>query len=1440
MNVLKSLKTALTVSLAVMAGLVPVMGQDMAALRRRAAVSVPPPSVTLRAIMVSNDNWGAGAADAGVYTIDVRPGGAVTCLHRSEAMADVAAAIVRGQTMYAVEASTSGFFYRSYSTATWATIGSRQEIDVVNVPSDLTYDAVTGKVYGGFWDEDEGEFSRFCSFSLSTAEASDIKGQHDIRDIFAIAATPDGVIYGLFGAYDYLAVLDPKKGTIERVGLTGLSPDANLFTGKVNSMCYDSANGRLLATVCQSTGYGASKKMWSGLYEIDPATGKATEIMLFDGNAAFAGLEVYSDRPSATAPVAPQGVKVTPDADGDEGTLEFDIPATTVGGAPLAGDIMAIVDVNGGQTVYEGFAPGQHVNLPSIPLVQGNNTVKVSLATATERGEAVQITFRVGDDAPLPVTGVTLNVVNGKAQLSWTPAPTGVNGGAVDASRLRYRIVRYPDQTLLANDYAGTAFDDATADPSWKALYYTVAAYNGQGEAAPVASNKCPAAGAMPVPFAEGFDTADDFDTWTVVDLNGSVTWQYDKSTKSAMYKYPLDATPGDDWLISPPVAVTAGSTYKLSYQYRAYNKRYPERLEVAVAFASGTEAMNVLASHLDFVHTALEDGAVSFKAEADGVAFIGFHCISEPKMWSLYVDNVLVEQLDSRVPAPVADLCAIAADKGGLKARITFTAPDSDTEGSHLAGLAAVTVRRAGKEEPVAVVSPVAPGQSVCIDDELPADGTYVYSVTATNGVGESVAATATVYVGVDAPGSPAGLALADDAGAPVLTWQAPEKGLNGGWYDPDAITYRIIRSDGIVVAEAVADTRYVDSSYKKPVNGQDAVYYVVTSWCGKLHGGYAQSEPELFGDPYQAPCSEGFPSADMDLYPWLAQSSTAAFASWTLDNMGYNPSCADHNGDRGLATFHSVGEAPGTISWFYSPKVSLAGVDNPAVTFAMYHSPSLPGDAALEVYVSADGGAFMPAEGAVFARTDGDADGWQRHTVDLSGYRAGIVRVAFRGAGDGVADIYLDNVCFDSSAEIDLAVESLAAPSRIAAGETVAVAVTVANTGTTAAAGTLTVNDGSAIAATAAVPLLAPGQESRISLDIAVSGTGTHTITAIVTADGDRVEANNSATAFIQAVGPVIPRPTGLEVSASDDNAVLTWTAPGETPAITDTFESYPDWAIDGVGEWTMFDGDYDMTYYINKDAGQYENATARKAFQVLNMNRLGVDIWDEGLAFSGDKLMAAMASVNYVNNDWLISPRLNGTAQWITFYARCFTTQNTPAERMMVYTGSADTDPANFTAISSQYIELDGNWRQFRYFMPAGTRHFAIVCVSDGAFAMFVDDAAFNDLTVPAWEVTGYEVWRDGAKIAQTDDTSFVDTDAPAKAQYTVRALYGDKGVSGHSDSAEWQSSALSDVSASRTVDYIVTVQGIAVDTAAPLTPGVYVVHYTDGSTAKIAVK
>lgn len=790
------------------------------------------------------------------------------------------------------------------------------------------------------------------------------------------------------------------------------------------------------------------------------------------------------------------------------------------------------------------------------------------------------------------------------------------------------------------------------------------------------------------------------------------------------------------------------------------------------------------------------------FSVEEDGYYYLGFYCYSDGKKgWSLTIDNVGVAEVSNNVPGTVGNLTVVPAPLGALKATVAFNAPTADAQGTALDAAVKINVYRDGTL--VRTFAEAQPGEALSwLDEGVPESGIHTYRVVASNAAGEGAEAKAEAFVGVDVPGAAGNVTLHDVDGKAVISWTAPTTGSRGGWFDPSTVTYRVLRSDGQVVAEGYTSTTFTDA--KLPAStSQQLIYYVITTYGGNAKGDYAVTPYCVFGNPYAAPLTEGFAGSDMAYYPWLTESDSDVHQSWTLQDSGTNPSTADQNGDKGLATFHSIGEKPGIHTSFSSPKISIASLDHPAVSFWMYHShdSNVTTPESIEVKVMADGGEWQAVDGAKWMRDNGST-GWRRHIVDLSAFKSSkYVRIAFVGTTAGGMDVHLDNITVDNMFETDAELTNIAGPKKIASGELAEYDVKVTNAGLTDLADIKVVlNDasGTQLAETTIAQLKADAQV-MVTLPVAHQAKGSISVTAVVAAAADANAANNTKTITTKVVDPVIPVPQSLDCTKTADGLRLSWQSPWTKGSVTDDIESYKDWAIDNVGDWTMADLDHDVTYYIKKDLGEYDNASSPKAFQVCNANTLGIDIWDEGKPHSGNKMLMAMAGVKYVNNDWLISPRLNGDEQTISFFARSFTLENQQPERMRVLYSTTDTDPANFTKIhAADYIELSGEWAEFRYVVPQGARYFAVNCVSDSGFAMFVDDLSFNDLTVPQLKLKEYEVYRNGVLLGKTSATEITDPEVVDGTVYTVRAIF-DKTESDLSESITYDESAVGEMTA-----------------------------------------
>ena len=1362
------------------------------------SVVVPGANTMFGGLMVYSDKWQTSESTPGVVSIQAREGGAISMVHSNKDMLNVKSAVKVNNIVYAtaMNLSTYKIYVQEYSATSW-TCTRNEETDMVNLASSLACDPTTGKIYGSFFNTETEYWDRFCSYSASLGEATDIANMD--RDVHALAFNSQGELYGIWGATGWLVKIDKKTGSYVQVGKTGLHPISVDDYG-VNSLAFGNDGALYWSATYQGT---SSKDMRGGLFKIDTATGKATKVMDYPNNEGIAGLFAMADKVPDAAPDAVTDINVNFTADfANTATISFTAPTKTVNGASLTDPIMAIVNINGTQAaVVENIQPGTVATTPVLTLAEGLQNIEIISANATAQGNKASATTWVGEDIPAAATDVVLVNEDGKPHLTWAAPTTGLNGGKFKASELRYKIVRYPGADVVAEACAETQFTDNNVPGTMKSAYYEVTAYTGKGASTPAASNKIAVGDGYVVPFVEGFNTQDDFDVWTIIDNNDGSKWEY--KSQSLFYNYNNDYIPGDDWAISPQIALRKGVSYKLSFDAKssAY-KKYVENFKAAIGNSPQPASMKTIKDYPNFQQTEFEKQSVIFSVDEDGYYYLGFYCYSDGrKGWSLTIDNVGVAEVSNNVPGTVGNLTVAPAPLGALKATVAFNAPTADAQGTALDAAVKINVYRDGTL--VRTFAEAQPGEALSwLDEGVPESGIHTYRVVASNAAGEGAEAKAEAFVGVDVPGAAGNVTLHDVDGKAVISWTAPTTGSRGGWFDPSTVSYRVLRSDGQVVAEGYTSTTFTDA--KLPAStSQQLIYYVITTYGGNAKGDYAVTPYCVFGNPYAAPLTEGFAGSDMAYYPWLTESDADVHQSWTLQDSGTNPSTADQNGDKGLTTFHSIGEKPGIHTSFSSPKISIASLDHPAVSFWMYHShdSNVATPESIEVKVMADGGEWQAVDGAKWMRDNGST-GWRRHLVDLSAFKSSkYVRIAFVGTTAGGMDVHLDNITVDNMFETDAELTNIAGPKKIASGELAEYDVKVTNAGLNDLADIKVVlNDasGTQLAETTIAQLKADAQV-MVTLPVAHQAKGSISVTAVVAAAADANAANNTKTITTKVVDPVIPVPQSLDCTKTADGLRLSWQSPWTKGSVTDDIESYKDWAIDNVGDWTMADLDHDVTYYISKDLGEYDNASSPKAFQVCNANTLGIDIWDEGKPHSGNKMLMAMAGVKYVNNDWLISPRLNGDEQTISFFARSFTLENQQPERMRVLYSTTDTDPANFTKIhAADYLELSGEWAEFRYVVPQGARYFAVNCVSDSGFAMFVDDLSFNDLTVPQLKLKEYEVYRNGVLLGKTSATEITDPEVVDGTVYTVRAIF-DKTESDLSESITYKEGAVDEMAA-----------------------------------------
>ena len=111
-------------------------------------------------------------------------------------------------------------------------------------------------------------------------------------------------------------------------------------------------------------------------------------------------------------------------------------------------------------------------------------------------------------------------------------------------------------------------------------------------------------------------------------------------------------------------------------------------------------------------------------------------------------------------------------------------------------------------------------------------------------------------------------------------------------------------------------------------------------------------------------------------------------------------------------------------------------------------------------------------------------------------------------------------------------------------------------------------------------------------------------HQLTARIVSNADANDANNKAEITTVSVEPVIPAPYDATSQAVAEGIEITWKAPNTRGAVNDDIESYQDWAIANIGDWTTIDLDHDTTYgNTYRTIIKVERIANTKIIKVLN---------------------------------------------------------------------------------------------------------------------------------------------------------------------------------------------------------------------------------------------
>ena len=198
------------------------------------------------------------------------------------------------------------------------------------------------------------------------------------------------------------------------------------------------------------------------------------------------------------------------------------------------------------------------------------------------------------------------------------------------------------------------------------------------------------------------------------------------------------------------------------------------------------------------------------------------------------------------------ADGIRIDFRNGSLNGAVSFTAPVKTYGGGTLMGELTAVVLVDGEE--VKSLG-LAAGETVSTPVEVATEGYHSVAVYFQNEAGRGPRTAASYYFGIDVPGAVVEPTLAKDKDTALLTWDAPEASLHGGYFDPARTNYTIVRhQDG---QDATVATHITATEFSETITTQDisTVYYTIIAYSDQQEGGSAESNKQCFGDAFSVP---------------------------------------------------------------------------------------------------------------------------------------------------------------------------------------------------------------------------------------------------------------------------------------------------------------------------------------------------------------------------------------------------------------------------------------------------------------------------------------------------------------------------------------------------------------------------------------------------------
>lgn len=980
-------------------------------------VSATPP--TLYGLLAHCDSWDKNTSNAGIYSFTPQENIVFTKVMATATMATAAYAdgMLCGFNTVSFWGSVQAT-YRLYDCDSGELINTKtysgQQYNAIS----MAYNYADDTIYGIFVNA-SGSGNRLCSVDMLTGNPTEIAALNGTDIPYAMAFDNKGVLYCICDdAKLYTISLSDASMTL--VGDTGLSPKYS------QSLFFNEETGNFYWAYMDAD---LEKTTPTAFYEINPETAESTLVGNYETTTQIVAL-YGPHKANSSAPQAAADAKVIYSTNGStDAKLQFTAPTKANDDTALSGElkVQIIIDHAPATDAPATVMPGAQYEYPFTFSTTGSHKVEILIINNGGASERVRINTYAGEDAPGAVENLHLELNENEATLTWEVPTVGASGGWFDASNLGYKIVRLPDNKVVAEDYKDTRFTETIPEHIGMWHYEVTPVGNKTGKA--TRSNKVLHGTCMQTPYSESFDTDASMDLFTTEDTNGdgyNWIWEKDHATNKA----PFDGNlPCADWLITPPIELSNDWVYKMTFNASTYSSVYNEEITVGFGTAPASNAMTIIGSYAT-AQSAYQTYEGLVELTQSGIFYLGIqHSTPTGRMRDeLRIDDItLTPFISTDAPTRSSDVKAEHTSDNTLAATLSFKAPATTIRGNNLTAISKLEIIVNGNI--AETITEVAPGAQISKPITL-TQGQNIIKVLAYNEVGRGLETETEIFGGIDIPEAVKNLRYKWDQsdssnpdGKAILMWDAPElTGVNGLPLNNEDISYTLM-TPGFGVGSFIDAEKNITST-EKAISGTYTKGTLTQRGIKAVTAGGQSKAAVIYlslGPAEKLNAADSFKGGS-PAYGTYSISKRSGDATWAMYNDNPNGR-QSQDADNGFAMcrIESTSEAENGVGVLTSPAFDFSNQATPHLHIWVLHSSTASQSTRLSFEYTANACDYSPV-GESIAINDG-SDGWKEHHISLAPL-AGIRKamIAFvANIGDKDSAVAVDNYTIDYTSSIE-----------------------------------------------------------------------------------------------------------------------------------------------------------------------------------------------------------------------------------------------------------------------------------------------------------------------------------------------------------------------------------------------------------------------------------